>query len=151
MSTFQDFESYLGTEIDLVEENIRLISGEYNSNFMIYELEPCIYTFKDLSEALFKFLQPESEVFNNSIDIEFDDITIKTELIVRPSIIATRFDEKSVFSTVLDFTADWDYKHYNEYNSQKIMNLSTINKIHLKCDVIYGSVVSGLRQPTLYS
>ena len=31
------------------------------------------------------------------------------------------------------------------------MNLNTINKIHLKCDVIDGSVVGGVRQPILYS
>ena len=31
------------------------------------------------------------------------------------------------------------------------MNLYTINKIHLKCDVIDGSVVDGIRQPILYS
>ena len=62
-----------------------------------------------------------------------------------------RFDEKSFFSTILGFTAGWDYKHYNQYLSQKIVNLSNTNKIHLKCDVIDGSVVNGNRQPILYS
>ena len=47
----------------------------------------------------------------------------------------------------MGFISGWDYKHYNEYISQKIVNLSTTNKIHLKCDVIDGSVVNGLRQP----
>ena len=31
------------------------------------------------------------------------------------------------------------------------MNLSSTNKIHLKCDAIDGSVVNGDRQPILYS
>ena len=31
------------------------------------------------------------------------------------------------------------------------MNLSSTNKIHLKCDAIDGSVVNGIRQPILYS
>ena len=31
------------------------------------------------------------------------------------------------------------------------MNLNTVNKIHLKCDIIHGSVVDGVRQPILYS
>ena len=35
--------------------------------------------------------------------------------------------------------------------SQKIVNLSTTNKIHLKCDCIDDSVVDSLRQPILYS
>ena len=39
----------------------------------------------------------------------------------------------------------------NQYLSQKIVNLSNTNKIHLKCDAIDGSVVNGVRQPILYS
>ena len=35
--------------------------------------------------------------------------------------------------------------------AKKIVNLGNTNKIHLKCDVIDGSVVDGLRQPILYS
>ena len=58
-SIFQDFESFLGTAVDLVEDDIRLVLDEYNSSFITYELEPGIYTFKDLSEALVKILQPE--------------------------------------------------------------------------------------------
>ena len=108
-----------------------MVLDEYNSSFITYELEPGIYTFKDLSEALFKNLQPEYEVFNKSIDIELDDITIKTKLVVRQGIIAIRFDEKTFFNTVFVFTSGWDYKHYNEYISQKIINLSSTNKIHL--------------------
>ena len=76
---------------------------------------------------------------------------MKTRLVLRPGILATRFDQKSFFSNILGFTSGWDYKHYNEYTSQKTVNLSTTNKMHSKCDVIDGSVVNGLRQPILYS
>ena len=55
------------------------------------------------------------------------------------------------FCNVLGFTSGWDYKHYNKYIGQKILNLGCTNKIHLKCDIIDGSVVNGLRQPILYS
>ena len=50
-SVFQDFESFLRTQIDLVEDDIKLVLDEYNSNFITYELEPGIYTFEDISEA----------------------------------------------------------------------------------------------------
>ena len=50
-SLFQDFESYLRTEVDLVEDDIRLVLDEYNSSSITYELQPGIYTFKDLSEV----------------------------------------------------------------------------------------------------
>ena len=58
-SIFQDFESFLRTENDLVEDDIKLVLDEDDAGFITYELEPGIYTFKDLSEALFNNLQPE--------------------------------------------------------------------------------------------
>ena len=150
-SVFQDFGSFLRTQIDLIEDDLKLVLDEYNSSFITYELEPGIYTFKDISEALLKILQPEYPGYQNAIEIEYDDITMKTKLFVRYSITAMRFDEKSFFSTILGFTPGWDYKHYNKYISQKIVNLGSTNKIHLKCDCIDGSVVNGVRQPILYS
>ena len=146
-SVFQDFESYLRTEVDLIEDDIKLVLDEYNSNFITYELQPGIYTFKDISQALFNILQSVYPGPSNVIDIEYDDITMKTKLVVKSGIIAIRFDEKSFFCNVLGFTSGWAYKHYNKYISQKILNLGSTNKILLKCDVIDGSVVNGLRQP----
>ena len=150
-SVFQDFESYLRTEVDLIEDDIKLVLDEYNSSFVTYELDPGNYSYREISEALFYILQSEYPQSNSEILIRLDDITRKTKLIVNSGIIAIRFDEKSFFSTILGFTAGWDYKHYNQYLSRKIVNLSTTNKIHLKADVIDGSVVNGSRQPILYS
>ena len=150
-SVFQDFESFLRTQIDLVEDDIKLVLDEYNSSFITCELDPGIYTSKYISEALFSILQSDCPGDCNVIVIEYDDINMKTKLDVKAGIIAIRFDEKSFFSTILGFTAGWDYKHYNKYISQKIVSLCNTNKIHLKCDVIDGSVVNGLRQSILDS
>ena len=150
-SVFQDFESFLRTQIDLVEDDIKLVLDEYNSSFITCELDPGIYTLKGISEALFNILQSDCPGDCNVIVIEYDDFNMKTKLDVKAGIIAIRFDEKSFFTTILGFTPGWDYKHYNKYISQKIVNLSNTNKIHLKCDVIDGSVVNGLRQSILYS
>ena len=70
-----------------------------------------------------------------------------------------RFDERSFFHNLLGFEPYWDYKpnqlyHFNiptVYISGKIVNLKTTNKLHLKCDIIDGSVVNGLRQPIIYN
>ena len=148
---FQDFESFLRTEIDLVEDDIKLVLDENNSSFITYEIPPGIYTFKDISEVLLKFLQSEDKGEINKIFIEFDDITRKTKLIVRPGFIVIRCNEKSFFSTILGFTAGWDYNHYKKYISQKNVNLSSTNKIHLKCVCIDGSFQNGSRQPILFS
>ena len=150
-SVFQDFESFLRTEADLVQDDIKLVLDEYNSSFITYELDPGIYTFKDIFEALFNILQSDYPGPSNVIDIEFDDITRKTKLVVRFGIIAIRFDEKSFFSTILGFTSGWDYKHYNKYTSRKLVNLGSTNKIHLKCDCVDGSVINGVRELILFS
>ena len=87
-----------------------------------------------------------------TIQIEHDDITMKTKLILTRfggTFGTLRFDERSVFNTLLGFTPYWDYKATNAiysdnpgvYSSKNFLNLSKINKIHLKCDVIGGSVV----------
>ena len=58
-SVFQDFGSFLRTQIDSVEDDIKLVLHEYNSNFITYEITAGIYTFKDISEAFFNNLQSE--------------------------------------------------------------------------------------------
>ena len=58
----------------------------------------------------------------------------------------------------MKFEPYWDYKPTNAiyfdspgvYTSEKILNLSAIDKSHLKCDVIDGSVQNGVRQPILF-
>ena len=150
-SVFQDFESFLRTEVDLIEDDVKLVLDEYNSSFVTCELDPGVYTFKEISEALFNILQSEYPGPSNVIDIEYDNIIKKTKLVVNSGIIAIRFDENSFFSTILGFTPGWDYKHYNKYTSQKIVNLGSTNKIHLKCDSIHGSVLNGIRHPILFS
>ena len=77
-SIFHNFESFLKTENHLVKDDIRLGLDESNSSFITYELELGIYTFKDLFKTLFINLQPEYELFNNSQNIEVDDLTMKT-------------------------------------------------------------------------
>ena len=54
------------------------------------------------------------------------------------------------FNTILVFTPGLDYKYCNECISQKIVNLSITNKMHLKCDVIDDPVVNGLKHLIFY-
>ena len=37
------------------------------------------------------------------------------------------------------------------YKSDKPINITGIDKIHLKCDCIQSSIVNGIREPNLYS
>ena len=60
---------------------------------------------------------------------------------------------------MLGFTPYWDYKPTNAirvdfpgaYTKDKILNLSIIDKILLKCNVVDGSIVNGKRESILFS
>ena len=147
-SPYRDFESYLRIVVGLEEDNIQLILKQYNKKFITYELEPGNYNIKDLQEAVYH---------KGTIQTEYDELNKKVNLILTNLM---RFDEKSFFHTILGFDPYWDYKPTNAihayspgvYISDKInLNLNTINKIHLKCDVIDGSIQDGIRQPILFS
>ena len=58
-SVFQDFENFLRTKFHLIEDCIKLLLDEYISSSITYELQPGIYTFRDISEALFNIFQSE--------------------------------------------------------------------------------------------
>ena len=77
-SIIQDFESFFGTQFDLIEVDIRLVLQEYSSKFITFELPKGIYTFKDLSQTLVRVLQPEYQGYHNAVYIELDDITMKS-------------------------------------------------------------------------
>ena len=164
-SLIRDFESYLRILVGLDEEDIQLILKEYNSHFVTYELTPGIYTIQDISDAIQTF-----SGHKETIQIEYDDISMKTKIILKfknneKDLFAKRtlrFDDRSFFHTLLGFTpywAYWDYKPTNSnrdsipgvYISNKILNLKSTNKIHLKCDCIDGSIQDGVRQPILFS
>ena len=71
------------------------------------------------------------------------------------------FTNKSFFYTMLGFTQSDSYPlddiegFYQliagSYKSEKPINITSIDKIHLKCGCIEGSVLNGARQPILSS
>ena len=135
-----------------------MILKQYNEKFITYELDPGNYTIEDLKTAVYPLGNHEG-----TLQIEYDDLEKKTKLILTrfgDTFGSIRFDKKSFFQTLLGFTPYWDYKPTNAFNSNGegnytsdkiILNLNTINKIHLKCDIIDGSIQDGIRQPLLFS
>ena len=157
-SPFKDFESYRRIVIGLDEDEIQLNLKQYNEKFITYELDPGNYTIDDLQEAVYPLCDHESTLQN-----EYDDLNKKVKLFLTRfgSTFGTlRFDKKSVFHTLLKFDPYWDYKPTNAIHAdfpgvyitdKKISNLNTIDKIHLKCDCIDGSIQDGVRQQILFS
>ena len=118
-----------------------------------YSLDPGIYEVIDLNNTL-KHILPD----NVKINITIDDIRLKSNLKINQSLI---FTEKSFFYTILGFTQSRSYPlddidgFYQliaaSYKSDKPLNITGIDKVHLKCDCIQGSIVNGVREPILYS
>ena len=135
-----------------------MILKQYNEKFVSYELDPGNYTIEDIQKAVYSLGGHEG-----ILQIEYDDLNKKVKLILTRFGEASgtlRFDKKSFFHTILGFAPYWDYKPTNAihadtpgvYTSDKsILNLNTKNKIHLKCDIIDGSIQDGVRQPILFS
>ena len=145
------FESYLRTVIELNEDDIQSISKPYNANFVTHGLSPGIYTIKDISEAVYTMGDQE-----RTLKSKIDDISMKTKLSLTRfggTSGTLRFDEKWFFITLPGFTPFWDYETSNAihadspgvYTSDNILSLGTKNKIHLKGDVIDGSIADGIR------
>ena len=118
-----------------------------------YSLNPGIYEVVDLNNTL-KHILPN----NVKVNITIDDIKLKSNLKINQTLI---FTERSFFYTILGFTQSRSYplndidSHYQliagSYKSDKPINITGIDKIHLKCDCIQGSIVNGIREPILYS
>ena len=118
-----------------------------------YSLNPGIYEIVDLNNTL-KYILPDSV----KVSVTIDDIRLKSNLQINQTLI---FTEKSFFYTILGFTQSRSYplddidNHYQiiagSYKSDKPINITGIEKIHLKCDCIQGSIVNGKREPILYS
>ena len=118
-----------------------------------YSLNPGIYEVIDLNNTI-KHILPN----NVKVNFTIDDIRLKSNLKINQTLI---FTKRSFFCTILGFTQSRSYplddidSHYQliagSYKSDKPNNITRIDKVHLKCDCIQGSIVNGIREPILYS
>ena len=118
-----------------------------------YSINPGIYELFDLNNTL-KYILPD----NVKISFTIDDVILKSKLKTNQILI---FTEKSFFYTILGFTRSRSYAlddidgFYQliagSYKSARPINITGIDKVHLKCDCIQGSIVNGCKEPILYS
>ena len=118
-----------------------------------YSLNPGIYEVVDLYNTL-KYILPDDV----EVSVTIDDVRLKSKLKTNQTFT---FTEKSFFNTVLGFTQSRSYLlddidgFYQliagSYKSDKPINITGFDKIHLKYDCIQGSIVNGIREPISYS
>ena len=118
-----------------------------------YSLNPGIYEVIDLNNTL-KYILPD----NVKVTITIDDIRLKANININQTLI---FTNKSFFYFILGFTQSHqgplnDIEGFYQilagsYEGDRPINITGIDKVHLKCDCIQGSIVNGVREPILYS
>ena len=118
-----------------------------------YSLDPGIYKVDDLNNTL-KYILPDVV----KVNITIDDIRLKSNLKINQTLM---FTEKSFFYTILGFTQSRSYPlddidgFYQwiagSYKSDRPINITGSEKVHLKCDCIQGSIINGVRESILYS
>ena len=116
-----------------------------------YSLNPGIYEVNDLNNML-KHILPN----NVKVNVRIDDIRLKSNLKNNQTLL---FTEKSFSYTILGFTQSRSYLlddidgFYQliagSYRSDGPINITGIDKVHLKCDCMQGSIVNGFREPIL--
>ena len=87
-----------------------------------------------------------------------DDIRVKSNIKIIQTLI---FTGKSLFYSILGFILshfypldDVDGFYYmfaRPHKREKPINITGVDKVLLKCDCINGSIINGIRQPSLYS
>ena len=116
-------------------------------------MNPGTYEVIDLNNTL-KHILPD----NVKVNITIHDIRLKSISKINQTLL---FTEKSFFYTILGFTQSRSYPlddidgFYQiiagSYKSDRPINNTGIDKIHLKSDCIQGSIVNGIREPILFS
>ena len=92
------------------------------------------------------------------VRITIDDIRLKSNLKTNQTLL---FTNKLFFYSILGFTQSHqgplnDIEGFYQiipgsYKSDKPINITGIDEVHLKCDCINRSIVDGCREPILYS
>ena len=95
---------------------------------------------------------------NVKVSVTIDDVRLKSNLKTNQTLI---FTKKSFVYTFLGFTRslfypldDTDGFHQmitGSYNGEKPINITGIDKVHLKGDCVQGSIVKCIREPILYN
>ena len=87
-----------------------------------------------------------------------DDVRLNSNLKIIQTLILT---EKSFFYTIIGFNRSHSYPLDDKdgfyqliagsYKGDRPINITGIDKVHLNCDCITGSIINGVREPILYS
>ena len=147
--------SYMVYRLQLIYDEIIDILDVKNiaGSTIRFTLPPGVYEISDISLMLKSLLPGRA-----GVKVTIDDIRLKSNLNNDKPI---RFTEKIFFNTFLGSTESHSgvlgdtpgcvQLIPGKYESEKPINITGIDKSHLKCDCFNASNVNGVREPILYS
>ena len=142
--------------LDITKEDIETLHflDEQEKEYCTITLNPGVYEIDDLNVAIQQQVNIKNKDYQKilpsareiKIDITADTISMRSVLTTTHPI---NFMDKNEFKTLIGFTE----RHYPEgtHRSEKPIMITTIDKIHLKCDCVDGSIVNGNREQILFS
>ena len=139
---------------DITEDDIDSLEflDEEEKEYCTITLNPGVYELDELNVAIQQQVNTHNKSYQKilptareiKIDITADTISMRSILTTTHPIC---FNNN--FKNLLGFV-ERDYPE-GTHRSEKPIMISTVDKIHLKCDCVDGSIVNGLRQSILYS
>ena len=113
-------------------------------------IPPGVYELNELSNCITQLIQNFNEELN-LLKIEPMSFTIESNTINMHSKLSTNYAIE--FNSKLNDVFGFTHRVYEPgtHISEKVINIMPINKIHLKCNAIDGSIVNGLREPILFT
>ena len=112
-----------------------------------YEIKPGIYEFHEIVDAFaLKIAEHTCKDCNNGISLK-----IKADKKSMKTILET--SHELIFNSDLNKVFGFTKKQYSpgHHISEKVINIMSIDKVHLKTDCIDGSIVNGIRESILFS
>ena len=114
-------------------------------HFQIY-LTPGIYEIKEINECIQELIK--KELISLSTPVKF---TVEADTVTMRSIIKS--SNPFYFNSDLNLLLGFTEKNYSSgtHKSEKPVMITSVDKVHLKCDCIDGSIVNGRREQILFS
>ena len=132
--------------ITTTEESVQNRLVEINKNVFIENkkltitLNPGVYELVEINNSI-------NQILNNFPA----QITIKADTISMKSLLTTT--HPIVFNSELNYLLGFTEKYYGigTHRSEKPIMITPVDKVHLKCDCVDGSIVNGVREQILFS
>ena len=140
------------------DQQMTIAAFDIEMDFIEMELPPGVYALDEINNAIKqKIIESGYELVNtrqsinpvllsSSIEFNIEAVTILLKSILTTSNLIRFNTEMNKF---LGFTSTI----YDEgtHKSEKSVMITSIDKVHLKCDCVDGSIVNGVREKILYS